>query len=372
MKNIYNKLKWFIKKEWKTYTLLFIFLILIIILSLVPAYLLGLAIDTIISGELTKLTLIYLVGALTLIPLARYFSSYIYNYKIAKLAQKLSFELRENYLKHLFKMDLSFYSKYEKGDLINRVTADLEAITIAATNLFEGIIFNFGLIIFALIIMIFQISLKLTLISITIMPIGLTILNIIRHKKRKYIQAHREIYAKMTETVLESVEGQKTLRAYGEEDNNLKVQKDAIVDDIESWRYIVKYENWFAPLFEVIYGISYVLAFAFGIYFIINSDLTVGSLVTFVSYIGMLYGPIISMSSIFTQINNATISLDRFEEIMDEVAIVSDKSTSLPILKFNEITFNDVTFKYPFDENPVIKNINFKIEKGKTIGIVGP
>lgn len=372
MKNIVQKLKWFIKKEWKTYLMLFFFLIIIIILSLVPAYFLGLAIDIIISGELTKLSLIYLVSALTLIPLGRYVSSYIYNYKVSKLAQKLSFELRENYLKHLFKMDLSFYSKYEKGDLINRVTADLEAITVAATNLFEGVVFNFGLIIFALVIMIFQISLKLTLISITIMPIGLTILNIIRHNKRKYILAHREIYAKMTETVLESVEGQKTLRAYGEEENNLKVQKEAIINDIESWKYIVKYENWFAPLFEVIYGISYVLAFAFGIYFIINGDLTVGALVTFVSYIGMLYGPIISMSSIFTQINNATISLDRFDEIMSEVAIVSDKSTSIPILKFNEIEFKNVTFKYPFDENPVIKNIDFKIEKGKTIGIVGP
>lgn len=372
MKNIYKKLSWFIKREWKTYLLLFFFLIIIIILSLIPAYLLGLAIDTIISGELTKLTLTYLLLALISIPLIRYLSSYIYNYKISKLAQKLSFELRENYLKHLFKMDLSFYSKYEKGDLINRVTSDLEAITVAATNLFEGIVFNFGLIIFALFIMIFQISFKLTLISITIMPIGLTILNIIRHKKRKYILAHRKIYAKMTETVLEAVEGQKTIRAYGEEDNNLSLQKDAIMADINSWKYIVNYENWFAPLFEVIYGISYILAIAFGIYYIINGNLTVGSLITFISYISMLYGPIISMSTIFTQINNATISLDRFDEIMNEVAIVSDKSYSKEIFEFNEIHFKNVSFKYPFDKSPVIKNINFKIKKGTTIGIVGP
>ena len=160
-------------------------------------------------------------------------------------------------------MDLSFYDKYNKGDLINRVTTDLDSITVAATSLFEGIIFNFGLILFALIIMITTISLKLTLISVTIMPIGLTILNIIRHKKRKYILEHREIYAKMTETVLESVEGQKTIRAYGEEDNNLEKQKAAVNADIESWRYIVNYENWFAPLFEIIYGIAYVLAFGF-------------------------------------------------------------------------------------------------------------
>jgi len=266
MKNIVKRLSWFLKKEWKTYLILFLFLLLIVALSLTPAYFLGVAIDTIISGSLNTKTLLFLVGALALIPTTRYFASLIYNYKISKLAQKLAFELREEYLKKLFEMDLSFYDKYDKGDLINRITSDLESITIAATNLFEGIVFNFGLIIMALILMIVTISAKLTLISVTIMPIGLTILNIIRHHKRKYILRHRKIYAKMTDTILESVEGQKTIRAYGEEKNNLDKQIDAINADIKSWRYIVNYENWFAPLFETIYGIAYILALGFGIY----------------------------------------------------------------------------------------------------------
>lgn len=372
MKIIWQKLKWFIKQEKKMYLFLLVLLVMIIVLSLIPAYFLGMAIDTIISGDLTSKTLYGLVGGLALIPITRYFTSLVYNYQASKLAQKLSYQLREKYLRHLFQMDLSFYSKYEKGDLINRVTEDLEAITQAATNLLEGLVLNFGLIIVSLFIMIYSISFKLTIISVSIMPIGLTLLNIVRHKKRKYIEKHRKIYAKMTETVLESVEGQKTIRAYGEEDNNLEMQKIAIVNDINSWRKIVNYENWFVPLFEVVYGISYVLAFAFGVTFIVNGELTVGSLITFVTYIGMLYGPIIAMSTIFTQINNATISLDRFDEIMDEYPIVSDKTDAQPILKFNEIVFENVSFKYPFDEKPVIKNIDFTIKKGQTIGIVGP
>ncbi|MFA5692684.1 MAG: ABC transporter ATP-binding protein [Acholeplasmataceae bacterium] len=372
MINIYKKLKWFIKAEKKTYLALFFLLIFIVILTLSPAYFLGLSIDIIVSGGLTKLNLLWLILALSLIPLLRYLSSYLYHYKVSKLAQKLSFKLRDNYLKHLFEMDLSFYAKYDKGDLINRVTDDLESITVAATNLFEGIVFNFGLIIFAVGMMVFSISLKLTLISVTIMPVGLTILNMIRLKKRNYIKKHREIYAKMTETILESVEGQKTIRAYGEEDNFLVKQIEAIDGDINSWRYIVKFENWFVPLFEVVYGIAYILAFAFGVFYIINSEITLGLLITFVSYLGMLYGPVISMSSIFTQINNATISIDRFDEIMKEKPVVTDHITSKPIISFNEIYFKDVSFKYPFDDKAVIRNINFSIKKGETIGIVGP
>lgn len=372
MKNIFSKLKWFIKKEWKTYLLLLLFLLIIIALSLTPAYFLGRAIDTIISGSLTAKSLLNLVGVLFLIPITRYFASFIYNYKVSKLAQKLSFELRESYLEKLFEMDMGFYDKYTKGDLIQRVTSDLEAVTIAATSLFEGIVLNFGLIIVTLTLMIVTISFKLTLISVTIMPIGLTVLNIIRHRKRKYIAKHRIIYAKMTETVLESVEGQKTIRAYGEEKNNLDRQKKALIEDIKSWRYIVNYENWFAPLFEIIYGVAYVLAFVFGIYYIINSEITLGALITFVTYIGTLYGPIISMSTIFTQINNATISLDRFDEIMKEVTTVVDKESAKDIIDYHEIEFKNVSFHYPFDLKPVIKNINFTIKKGQTIGIVGP
>lgn len=372
MKKIISHIGWFIKIEWKQYAIMFILLLGISIISLAPAKVLGEAIDIIVSSQLTKKNFIWLFALLLLIPVMRYFMSFIYNYMVTKEAQKLAYQLRSNYLKHLFKMDSKFYEMYEKGDLISRVTSDLDSITQAATSLLEGIIFNVGLILFAIVVMGTTISWKLTIISITIMPIGITILNIIRNKKRKYIKIHREIYADMTEKVLENVEGQKTIRAYVQEENDLKRQYDAINKDIESWRYIVKYENWFTPMFEVIYGIAYILAFSFGTFYIMQQEMTLGGLITFVAYIGQLYGPITSISGIFTQINNAHISIDRFDQIMKEKPEVHDELDSMNILDFNEIIFQNVTFKYPFDKQPVIKNIDITIKKGQTIGIVGP
>lgn len=372
MGNIFSKIGWFVKEKWKTYLAMFFLLVSIASISLLPAYVLGQAIDTIVSGELTETTLVWLVLFLALLPITRYFLSFIYNHLSQKTAQTLSFKMRQKYLSHLFDMDSQFYEKYEKGDLISRVTADLDAITQAASSMLEGIVFNVGLILFAISVMSLTISWKLTLISVTIMPIGLTILNIIRNQKRQYIKKHREIYADMTEKVLESVEGQRAIRAYVQEDNDLVKQYKAIDADIESWRYIVRFENWFNPLFEVIYGITYILAFAFGTYFIIQQEMTLGGLITFVSYVGMLFMPIISISNIFTQINNATISVDRFDEIMKQVPVVHDETDSKPIVQFHEIVFKNVTFKYPFDKQPVIKNISFTIKNGETLGIVGP
>ncbi len=372
MGHIFEKIGWFVKEKWKTYVALFFLLISIASISLLPAYVLGLSIDTIISGELTQTSLFWLVLFLALLPITRYFLSFIYNHLSQKTAQTLSFKMRQKYLSHLFDMDSQFYEKFEKGDLIARVTADLDAITQAASSMLEGIVFNVGLILFAISVMAFTISWKLTLISVTIMPIGLTILNVIRNQKRQYIKKHREIYADMTEKVLESVEGQRAIRAYVQEENDLEKQYKAINADIESWRYIVRFENWFNPLFEVIYGITYILAFAFGIYYIMQQQMTLGGLITFVSYVGMLFMPIISISSIFTQINNATISVDRFDEIMKQMPVVHDETDSKPIVAFKVIEFKNVTFKYPFDKQPVIKNISFTIKNGETLGIVGP
>lgn len=233
-------------------------------------------------------------------------------------------------------------------------------------------VFNVGFILVAVSLMALTISWKLTLLSVIVMPIGLTILNIIRERKRKYFKKHREIYAAFTEKMLESVEGQKAIRAYVQEDIDLQKQHQAINNDIESWRRIVRFENLFNPLFEVIYGIAYALAFAFGIYFIINQEMTLGGLITFVTYVGMLYGPFVSISGIFAQLNNAVVAVDRFAEVMSHVPTVQDDAASQPILEFATIDFNHVTFKYPFDKEPVIKDITFSIRKGETIGIVGP
>ena len=372
MKKLFLHIRWYVIQEWKTYLLMFLLLVSIAVFALIPGWLLGLSIDTIISGGLTPESLWWLSGSLMAFPIVRYGLSYFYNYTTVKKSQQLAHTLRKKYLSHLFNMDSSFFETYPKGDLISRVTGDLDSIIQSATGLLEGLVFNIGFIMITLGLMMLTISWQLTLISVIILPIGLTILNLIRESKRQYFKKHRDIYAAFTEKMLESVEGQKAIRAYVQEDIDLKKQHQEINNDIESWRYIVKFENWFNPLFEVIYGIAYTLAFSFGIYFIIQQMMTLGGLITFVTYIGMLYGPFISISGIFAQLNQATIAVDRLETVMNHVPTVQDNPSSQKIIGFKTIDFKGVTFQYPFDKQPVIKNISFTIQKGQTIGVVGP
>lgn len=372
MRDVFKHLGWFFKQEYKKYILAGIALLILAGTSVIPARVLGLVIEEIANRTISVNKLIIYGLLLLIIPISRYLVNIVYHYTIHFLGQKVSYELREKYISHLFDLDAVTYSKYTKGDLISRATNDLQVLTVVATTFLQTVVFNSGIVIFSISIMIFTIDPLLTLVSVIIMPIAIFFLNKVRLKKRRYYKYHHEIYADMTEKVLESIEGVKTVRAYGEEENDFKKTKAAIDADVNSWRKILKFESAFTPLFEFIYAFTYFCAFAFGSYMVITSKISTGDLLTFVMYIGMLYGPLIALSNVLNTINTATIADGRYNEIMEIVPEVKDNSESLPVLSFNKIEFKNVSFKYPFDEVEVIKNINLEINKGETIGIVGP
>ena len=371
MKTAFQHISWFFKYAYKRYLFVGLILLTLSITLSFPAKFLGLAIDDIASGSLTINSLVIYVIGLLCIPLLRYILNIVYHYNINKLGHELSFKLRENYISHLFDLDASIYEKYTKGDLISRATNDLQNLTVLATTFLQQVVFNSGVVITAIFMMV-TISPLLTVASITIMPFTIFYLNKKRLKKRQYYKVHQEIYADMQEKVLESIEGVKAVRAYTEEENDFQKTKKAIDRDIESWWHILKFESIYGPLFELVYAICYFVAIAFGSYMVIHSQISVGELVTFLIYVGMLYSPLIILSNTLNTVNNVVISDNRYNEIMSIEPNVKDIENPKGVIEFNEIEFLDVSFKYPFDETETIKNISFKIKKGETIGIVGP
>ena len=371
MKEAYKHVWWFIKQEYKKYISVGLVLVILSIMLAIPAKILGMSIDEIVSSSLTPARLLVLALGLFLFPLTRYILNIYYHYNINQLGHQLSFSLRENYINHLFELDAAIYEKYTKGDLISRATNDLQNLTSLATNVLQTVVFNLGVVITAVAMMI-MINPLLTLASIIIMPFSIFWLNKKRAKKREYYKIHHEIYGDMTEKVLESIEGVKAVRAYGQEDNDFLKTKDAIDKDISSWWKILKFESIYGPLFELVYAFCYFVGIAYGSYMVITSQITPGELVTFLIYVGMLYGPLIALSNVLNTINNIIISDQRYFEIMDIVPSVRDHEQAQDVFDFQCIEFKNVSFQYPFDNQPVIKDISFTIKKGETIGIVGP
>lgn len=371
MKEAFKHIGWFFKQEYKRYIYVAIILLILSITPVLPGKFLGIAIDEIVSATLTIETLIFLGLALMVVPLVRYVMNITYHYSINSLGHGLSFRLRENYISHLFELDAAVYERYTKGDLISRATNDLQNLTSLATNLLQTIVFNSGVVITAIIMMI-VIHPLLTLASVSIMPFAIYWLNKKRMKKRAYYKIHHEIYADMTEKVLESIEGAKAVRAYGQEENDFQKTKDAIDKDINSWWKILKFESIYGPLFELVYAFSYFVGIALGTYMVITTQISPGELITFLIYVGMLYGPLIALSNVLNLVNNISISDQRYHEIMSMIPEVKDETEAESVIDFQRIDFKNVSFRYPFDTFDVIKNLTFSISKGETIGIVGP
>lgn len=371
MKNAFKHISWFFKQEWKSYLLCLILLIFVSIVPLIPAKVLGIAIDAFSTGTLTKTSLIIYISLLFVCPVLTYFLNILYHYTMTKLGHQLSFQLREKYISHLFDMDAELYEKYTKGDLISRATNDLNSLTSLATSFLENVIF-YAITIVSAIVMMVIINPILTVASVAFMPIVIFFLNQARLKKRKYYKIHHEIYADMTESVLESIEGVKTVRAYCYEDEDYKKTEKAIINDVDSWWRIQKFESAFTPLFELVYAVAYFIAIGLGTYFVIHGDISAGSLVSYLVYVGTLYGPLIGLSNVLNVMNNIVIADQRFNEVMNLIPNVKDEEHPKDIIKFNEISFINASFKYPFDDFEVIKNISFSIKSGETIGIVGP
>lgn len=372
MLRVYRNLFWFFKQEWKKYVVMLLLLILLSFLAIFPASILGTVIDLIASGSMKTHEFWVYVVLLIAFAVIRYVSNYAYHFLINSEGQQLSYELRKRYLNKLFSLDAKVYEKYTKGELISRISNDMQHITTAATTLLQELVYNGSLLIFTIGAMVITISWRLTLASVTIMPIAFFILMRILNHMRKYYKTHRVIYSAMTEKVLESIEGVKVVRAYVQEDTDYANLRAALIRDIESWRKIVRFESIFGPLFDFVYSLCYFIAFAYGTYLVINQNISVGNLITFTTYLSMLYAPIISLSNVFNAVNNAIISNDRYNEILNEEAEVKDDEHSKHIIDFDTIEFRNVSFKYPFDKHNVINNISFTIKKGETIGIVGP
>lgn len=371
MKDAFKRISYFIKREWKKYTICCFLLLVVSILPVFPARILGSAIDEIANGTITMDKLLSYVLLLFVILLVTYIFNIFYHYLMNALGHTLSYELREKYISHLFDLDTKAYDNYSKGDLIARATNDLQNLTFLATTFLQEMVYYVALIVSS-VAMMASISIILTVSSVFFMPFAIFFLNKKRLEKRKYYKKHNEIYSSMTENVLESIEGVKTVRAYGQEDADYAKTKKAIDDDVNSWWIILDFEAFFQPFFELIYAVAYTIAIALGCVLVVNNNISPGDLVSFLIYVGMLYSPLVGLSNVLNNINNVVIADKRVEEIMEIVPSVVDETKPNHINSFKKIEFKNVSFKYSFEDFEVIKNISFEINSGETIGIVGP
>lgn len=365
------KLGWFFKQYWKRYTIAVLLLIVVSFLDVIPPKLIGIAIDEIQFRQLTmerlqELLLFY--GGLIIVS---YLVTYVWMYQLFGGAFLIERILRFRFMRHLLSMTPRFFEKNRTGDLMARATNDLKAISMTAgfgiLTLIDSTIFM----IIIIAVMGFTISWQLTLAALIPLPLMAIAIQFYGKLIHQRFTAAQDAFGNLNDNVLESIAGVRVIRAYVQEKADEKRFKDETEGVYEKNMGVAKVDALFEPTIKILVGLSYVIGLGYGAYLVFYQTITLGQLISFNIYLGMLIWPMFAVGELINVLQRGNASLDRVNETLSYEPDVKNADQTLSVASPETISFSDVTFRYPSSTSDNLKNISLYVEKGQTIGVVG-
>ena len=290
---------------------------------------------------------------------------------IGSVARRIEYELRGDFFKHLQKMQKSYFEQVNTGDLMSRATNDLDAVHrllgFAIIYIADATVF-FG---FALVIML-RIDATLTMLALIPYPILAVLVQFISKSLHNNFERIQEGFSKMNTKVQENLSGVRVVRAYTLEQSEIEEFDRQNLNFVNLNRVFIGLEAIFFPIFRLLPGIGAIVLLWLGGLHVIQGKIMLGDFVAFNAYLAMLIRPVIMLGFIVNRFAQGTASIDRINLILNQKPEICDEEgVDEKITELNgEIEFRHLTFAYS-DSSPVLKDINFKIDSGSTIAIVG-
>ncbi|MEF3306882.1 ABC transporter ATP-binding protein [Paenibacillus sp. GYB003] len=374
MLSVLTKLGWFFRQEWKRYTVAVVLLIASGILEIIPPMLVGRSIDAInvggIDWETIRVTLVQLVT----ITACAYLINFTWHYKLFGGAFVVERLMRSRLMRHFLKMTPTFYERNRTGDLMALATNDLQAVSQTA---------GFGILTFLdstlwmatlLVTMTAFVSWKLTLAAILPLPIMAILVSLYGKWIHKRFMDAQDAFGAMNDGVLETISGIRVIRAYVQEraaENRFAaVTKDVLDKNIA----VVRIDALFEPTMKILTGASYLIGLGYGAYLVYHNELTIGGLVAFNVYLGMLIWPMFAIGELINIMQRGNASLDRVGATLGwkpDVADTEPEEAARVDERPGEIEFRNVTFRYPSSSVDNLRDVTFKLRPGQTLGIAG-
>lgn len=371
MFTVFKKLSWYFKEQWVRYTLAISALIVANVFAVMPPRIIGNAIDLIQYDLLTRERLYEIIFYFLLLIIAYYTVSFFWDYTLFGRAILLERKMRSRLMHHFMKMTPTFFGRFRTGDLMARATNDLKAINMTAgfgiLTLVDATVFM-G---FIIAIMLFTISWKLTLAALIPLPIMALIMQKYGKLIHERFMKAQAAFSDLNNDTLESIQGVRVIRAYVQETQDVKRFNHKTEDVFQKNIAVAKLDALFDPTIQVLVGLSYATGLGFGSYLVMTSELTLGQLVSFNVYLGMLIWPMFALGELINVMQRGNASIDRTEEILSQEQDVKDPVNPADVKHPEVIQFNELTFRYPESKVDRLIDFSLTIKQGETIGIVG-
>lgn len=340
------------------------------LLLLIPNYIIQVFVDGIVEATLTAPLLMHYIILFTGATLAIYLFDFLWVILLFGQAIRYQKELRTEMFRRLLQLRTPFYETFRSGDLMTRMTTDIDFMGTAVGYGFMLIVADGSIMLSVLTIMMVTISWQATLLStVPLMIFGIIVYFLGMEVDRRYDKS-REAVAQLSNEVLEVVDGIRVMRAYGKkalEQARFQEKTDKVVGKANS---LILINGAFRQVARLFTGISIAIGLIYGGQLVGNGQMTVGQLITFQIYLGMLNGSIWGMADLMAVYQQGKVSYRKIHELQTADDLI-EPTGELGIQDIESIDFKEYQFTYPGDQTSTLANVTFSLKRGQTLGIVG-
>lgn len=311
--------------------------------------------------------LLVLAGLYIISALFTYFMRYI----MASLAQKTVYDMRQEISEKLTKLPLKYYDAHTHGEILSRVTNDIDNIS---NTLQQSIIqlITSAIIIIGVIVMMLSISPLLTLIVVITLPLSIFITKCVAKRSQTYFKSQQKVLGQINGHVEEMYTGHKIVKAFGYEEKSIE-KFEKLNDELYNSGWKAQFiSGIIMPLMRFVNNLGYVFVCIGGGILMIKNSIKLGDIQAFLQYSRNFSQPIVQTANIANIIQSTIASAERVFEILDEIEEIPDNENNKVAKKLKgEVVFKNVKFGYKEDVT-LIKNMNIDVKQGDTVAIVGP
>ena len=361
----------FLRKHKLSYIVGILFMLATSYIQTLAPKILGKTIDALkaatINMNLIKVYILYML----LIAVGTFACTYAWRNLVVGNARKLECYLREKLFDQFQKLSPEFYNKRKTGDLIAYAINDISAVRMtfgpATARMINGIVIC-GISIYS---MVQAINLKLTVICL--IPIPFVFYFMFKAGKiiRKRFKKVQENFAAISDRVQENINGIRVIKAYVEEDDEVKNFENLSDEMMNSNIELVRVSSILSPIIEISFSISFVINLVIGGSMVLRGETSLGNFIAFNGYLVMIMSPVISIGNVINVLQRGMASYNRLNEIFLEEPQVKDGVKMLTSEIKGDISIKDLCFSYPGSDKVVLKDINVDIKAGHSLGIVG-
>ncbi|MBM7586654.1 ATP-binding cassette subfamily B protein/subfamily B ATP-binding cassette protein MsbA [Bacillus pakistanensis] len=366
----FKKLKAFYWPYKKFFFTSLIFLLLVTAITVVYPMILQLTIDEVVlKGKYDWIP--YLAVGFVLVMVIKGGATFIQQYTGDLFGITSVYRLRNELYEKLQYLPFRYYDNAKTGDLMSRLTADVEAFRFFLSFGFSELLRFFLLISISFGVMLYY-SVSLTFVTLVSLPF----LAIVVYKFDKAVhpafRGIRKSFGKLNTNVQENISGINTVKSLSREDFQISKFNSSNGDYKD--KYLFTSDIWakYFPLMEFLGNVSVVTLLAYGGYLVMNGSLQPGELVAFYSLVWYIIWPIMNLGFTINLFSQSKASGERLLEILDADEEIKNAKDSLEVTRLNgEVEFNHVTLKYTEDDAEALEDISFKVESGKVVGLIG-